>query len=372
MFEYYLTNIGERKVRGIILHGGYGTRLRPLTFTGPKQLIPVANKPISQYVLEDLREASITDIAIILGNVYPEKVKEYYGDGSQFNSKITYIYQREPKGIAHAIGLCESFVGKDKFVVYLGDNLLKGGIKKFVERFQKDDTLDALILLTQVKEPQRFGVARFDEKGKLAELIEKPKVPPSNYALAGIYFFAPIIFDAIKELKPSWRSEFEITEAIQILLSEGYSVGYDFIEGWWKDTGTFQDILEANRLVLDDKIETRIEGMVEDGAIVDGRVLIDKGTLIKKGSVVRGPVCIGESSVIGPNAYIGPYTSIGRKCRIENSEVENAVILDEVEMLNLDKRVTDSLIGSQCQIIRANSKPAGYRLTLGERSYVEM
>lgn len=214
----------------MILHGGHGTRLRPLTHTGPKQLIPVANKPISQYVLESLREAGIREIAIVLGDIYPDKVKEFYGDGSRFGVKITYIYQGEPEGIAHAVGLCKEFVGDSPFVVHLGDDLIKGGIKRYVEEFESSD-YDGMILLCRVKEPQRFGVAEFDVNGKLVRLVEKPKEPPSEYALSGVYFFKPVVFQMIGQLKPSWRGELEITEAIQLLLDNGNSVGYRLLRG---------------------------------------------------------------------------------------------------------------------------------------------
>ena len=222
-------------MKGIILHGGHGERLRPLTHTGPKQLIPVANMPISQYVLEDLRDSGITDVAIVLGDVYPGKVKEHYGDGKKFGVRITYIHQSEPGGIAQAVGLCKGFVGDSPFVVYLGDNLLKGGIGKLVKEFGASKH-DGMILLCEVKNPQQFGVAEFDRCAKLVKLIEKPRKPPSAYALTGIYFFRPIILEMIRKLKPSWRGELEITEAIQLLLDGGYNVGYKFVKGWWKDT----------------------------------------------------------------------------------------------------------------------------------------
>ena len=212
-------------MKGVILHGGAGTRLRPLTFSGPKQLIPVANKPISQYVLEDLRDSGIKQIAIILGNVYPEKVVNHYGDGSRFGVKITYIHQGEPKGIAHAVGLCKEFVARDEFVVYLGDNLIQHGIKKYLNEFQSGE-YDGYILLKEVEDPTRFGVAKFDDSGKLIDVIEKPKKPPSNYAIIGIYFFKPIVFDIIKELKPSWRGEYEITDTIRLMMQKGYKIGY--------------------------------------------------------------------------------------------------------------------------------------------------
>lgn len=356
-------------MKAVILHGGYGTRLRPLTFTRPKQLIPIANKPISQYVLEDIRTSRISDVAIVLGNVFAERVREHYGDGSNFGVRITYVEQGEPRGIAHAVGLCSEFIGKDRFVLYLGDNLLKGGIEKFVERFDSEESLDALVVLTAVKEPQRFGVARFDEKGTLVELIEKPKVPPSNYAIAGIYFFTPLIFDAIKRLKPSWRGELEITEAIQILLNEGNNVAYDFIEGWWKDTGSAEDIIEANRLVLDEqKPEQR--GAAEDDSSIQGRVSLGDGSIIKRGAMVKGPAAIGKGTIIESGVYVGPYTSIGDRCRVLRGEMVNSIIMDD-STIDVDDRITDSLIGPNCVIVcRSDSKPMARRLIVGDSSQV--
>ncbi len=358
-------------MKGIILHGGHGTRLRPLTHTGPKQLIPVANKPISQYVLEDLLNNGIKDIAVVLGNTAYEKVKRYYGDGSKFNARITYIEQGEPKGIAHAVGLCRDFVGDDKFVVYLGDNLLKGGIGKFVEKFHTADNLEALILLAMVREPQRFGVAKFDEKGRLAGLVEKPKTPPSNYALAGIYFFTPIIFEAISNLKPSWRNEFEITEAIQTLFDQRKNVAYDVIDGWWKDTGKPEDIVEANRLVLDD-IRPENHGTVEDEASIQGRVSLGSDSNVKRGAVIRGPVVIGERTLVESGVYIGPYTSIGNDCIIKKGEIENSIIMDHC-LIDSDERIVDSLIGPHSRLLSVpDGKPKGRRFILGENSSVTL
>jgi len=354
-------------VKGIILHGGHGTRLRPLTHTGPKQLIPVANKPISQYVLESLRVAGIQDIAIVLADIYPEKVKEHYGDGSQFGAKITYIYQGEPKGIAHAIGLCKEFVGDDRFIVHLGDDLLKGGVKKYVEEF-KSSSYDGMALLCKVRDPQRFGVAEFDENGKLIRLIEKPKKPPSEYALSGIYFFNPVIFKMINRLRPSWRGELEITEAIQLLLDHGYNVGYRFVEGWWKDTGTPEDILESNRLVLDELVH-EINGRVEDVASLQGRLYMGKGSIIKRGSIIRGPISIGENTIVEANVYIGPYTSIGNNVVIKRGEIENCIIMGNC-LIDVDEKITDSLIGPHSTIINQDSKPKGYRFIIGERSKI--
>lgn len=356
-------------MKGIILHGGHGKRLRPLTHTGPKQLIPVANKPISQYVLEDLRDSGITDIAIVIGDVYPEKVKERYGDGEKFGVDVTYICQGEPGGIAQAVGLCEDFVGDSPFVVYLGDNLLKGGIGKFVEEF-RGSKHDGMILLCEVKNPQQFGVAEFDESEKLVKLIEKPKKPPSAYALTGIYFLRPIIFEMIRKLKPSWRGELEITEAIQLLLDGGYNVGYKFVKGWWKDTGSSEDILESNRLILDE-VERRMEGTVEDELSVQGRVFIGENSIIKRGALVRGPVVIGAKTIIEAQAYIGPYTSIGNNVVIKRGEIENSIIMDGCYIDTGDK-ITDSLIGPHSTITANRRGPKGYRFIVGESARITL
>lgn len=350
-----------------MLHGGHGTRLRPLTHTGPKQLIPVANKPISQHALEDLRKAGIKDVAIVLGDIYPEKVIEHYGDGSKFGVKITYIHQGEPKGIAHAIGLCREFVGKNPFIVYLGDNLLKGGITKFTKEF-KSSKYDGMILLCKVKNPELFGVAKIDSGGKLVGLVEKPKKPPSDYALTGVYFFQPTIFEMIKRLKSSWRGELEITEAVQLLLEEGFKVGYQFVKGWWKDTGSPEDILESNRLILDE-LESDMKGVVEDEASVQGRVSIGKGSVIKKGALVRGPVVIGENSIIEGDVYIGPYTSIGDNVLIKRGEIENSIIMNDCH-IDIAEKITDSLIGPSSTIITNRSGPKGHRFILGESSRI--
>lgn len=358
------------ELKGVILHGGHGTRLRPLTHTGPKQLIPVANKFISQYVLEDLRGSGITDIAIVLGDIYPEKVKEHYDDGSRFDVKITYIYQGKPKGIAHAIGLCKEFIGEDPFVVYLGDNLLKGGIKAFVERFKNSD-FDAMILLCKVKKPQRFGVAQFDENGKLIRLVEKPKIPPSNYALTGIYFLKPTIFDIIRRLELSWRGELEITEAIQRLLENGYKVGQDFVTGWWKDTGAPEDILDANRLVLDE-LKPEVKGMVENESSIQGRVSIGAGSVVKSGAIIRGPATIGDNSVIESGVYIAPFTSIGNHVVIKRGEIENSIIMDGC-LIDVDEKITDSIVGQFSQIVSdANARPKGRRFIVGERTKITL
>lgn len=356
-------------MKGVILHGGFGTKLRPLTHTGPKQLIPIANKPISQYVLEDLKNSGITEVAIILGSIHPEKVKEYYGDGGKFNVNIQYIQQDEPKGIAHAVSLCEEYIDDQSFVVYLGDNLIKGGIKDFVKRFEKS-TDDAMILLCQVKNPQRFGVAQIDENGKLAKLVEKPKEPPSNYALTGIYFFRPTIFEVIKRLKPSWRGELEITDSIQLLLENGYSVSHQIVQNWWKDTGTPEDILEANRLVLDE-VRQEVRGKIENSYSIQGRVAMGYNSTIKETALVRGPVIIGENTIIEANVYIGPYTSVGSNCVIKKGEIENSIIMDYCT-IDANERITDSIIAPHSEIVSKRVTPHGKRFILGERTYIEL
>ncbi len=355
-------------MKGIILHGGHGTRLRPLTHTGPKQLIPVANKPISQYALENLRDSGITDIAIVVGDVYPEKVKGHYGDGSKFGVKITYVHQDHPRGIAHAVGLCEKFVSGGSFVVYLGDNLLKGGISKFVESFERAN-FNAMVLLCEVKNPEQFGVAKFDSSGKLIQLIEKPKQPPSNHALTGIYFFRPVIFNMIGRLKPSRRGELEITEAIQLLLDERPLVHHQFVEGWWKDTGTHEDILDANRLVLDD-LKPGIIGEVEDDGSIQGRVRVDEDAHVKRGAIIRGPAIIGKNSVLDGDAYIGPYTSVGDDVTIKRGEIENSIIMEHC-LIEVDEKITDSIIGPYSEITSGRvGRVRGKTFIVGEKSNI--
>lgn len=367
--KYWISSKGWCGLKGVILHGGHGTRLRPLTHTGPKQLIPVANKPISQHVLEDLLKAGISDIGIVLGDVYPDKVVEYYGQGEAFGAKIRYIRQSEPKGIAHAVGLCKEFVGDESFVVYLGDNLLRGGIRKFVEEFKSSDH-DGMILLCEVKNPEQFGVASFDASKKLVRLVEKPREAPSHYALTGIYFFKPVIFDMIEQLTPSGRGELEITEALQLLLDKGYDVGYRFVVGWWKDTGTTEDILESNRLILDE-LQGEIWGTVEDDGSVQGRVAIGEKTVVRRGALIRGPVTIGKRSVIENGVYIGPYTSIGDDVTIKRGEIENSIIMGNCH-IDINDKITDSLIGPHSSIFANQNGPKGHRLIVGEGSRITM
>lgn len=310
----------------MLLHGGLGTRLRPLTHTGPKQLIRVAGKPVSQWALEDLRDAGVRDVAVVLGNLAPERVVEYYGDGSWLGLRLTYVYQGYPYGIAHAVYAVKDFVGDEPFVVYLGDNVILEGVSRFAREFENSGA-DAMVLLVEVEDPRRFGVARFDEDRRLVGFVEKPKEPPSKYALAGVYFFRPPhVFKVIEKLKPSWRGELEITDALQGLMDAGFRVEYGIISGWWKDTGTPSDILEANRLLLDYRYrEASVRGEVADSR-VEGRVVIEDGAVVR-GSVIRGPCFVGEASVV-EGSYVGPYTSVGRGCRLVGVEVENSVLMD--------------------------------------------
>jgi glucose-1-phosphate thymidylyltransferase len=344
--------------------------LRPLSYTGPKQLIPIANKPNILYCLEDIRDAGINEIGVILGNNMPEKVRELLGDGSAFGVKISYIHQGDPKGIAHAVLCAKEFVAGDPFVVYLGDNLLRGGIHSFVREFEEKKH-DAAIALCKVKNPSAFGVAVLDKSGAVVKCVEKPKEPISDLAVIGIYLFRPSVFEVIKDLKPSGRGELEITDAISGLIKSGARVHSWLVEGWWKDTGKPEDILEANHLVLDE-VETKIEGKVEEGATVTGRVVIGPGSTVEKGCRIRGPVLIGRDCHVGPNAYIGPYTSIGDGCTVADSEVEASMILDHVT-IRCRRKIVDSIIGSHSQVFTAEGLvPEGARVVIGDYTTVRI
>ncbi len=353
-------------MKGVVLTGGSGTRLRPLTHTGPKQLIPIANKPNVLYCIDDLRNAGINDIGIILGDNMPEKARELLGDGSRYNVRFTYIVQGPPKGIAHAIGCAREFVGDDPFCVYLGDNLLKGGIRAMVEDFAADRE-DAMIALCPVKNPEKFGVAELDGKGNVLNLVEKPKEPKSNLALVGIYLLRPSIFPVIDTLEPSWRNELEITDALERLQRNGGKVKAHIVKGWWKDTGRPDDILEANHLILED-IEPLNEGTVEEGAQVQGRVRIEKGAVILGGSVIRGPAVIGKDCTIGPNTYVGPYTSIGDRSKLVGADIEASILVGDC-IVETPKKIVNSLIGRHTVIRSSDNRlPKGQQLIVGENS----
>jgi len=356
-------------MKGVILHGGAGTRLRPLTHTGPKQLIPIANKPMSLYALETLRDAGVTDMAIVLGSLAPEKVQEYYGDGAGFGVRIAYINQGEPKGIAHAVKLTEYFVGNEPFVVFLADNILKGGIRDMVEEFENSQAA-AEIALCHVPNPQSYGIAELKDN-KILRLIEKPKNPQSDLALVGIYLFRKQVFDAIRQLKPSWRNELEITDAIQTLLDQGLEVRHRLVKGWWKDTGRPEDILEANQLVLSELLSYN-KGTVHQDVIASGVVCVDSGTTVHAGTTLRGPLIIGKNCDIGPDAYIGPYSSIGDNTVIRHAEVENTIVMGDCR-IECRKRIVDSLIGRNTQIMDSTKTlPSGSRFIIGENTFIRL
>jgi glucose-1-phosphate thymidylyltransferase len=351
-------------MKGLILSGGKGTRLRPLTYTSAKQLVPVANKPVLFYGIEALAAAGIRDIGIVVGDT-KEEIKTAVGDGSRWNVKVTYIEQDAPRGLAHAVLISEAFMDGEPFVMYLGDNLLNRGIAEFVEEFVREAPA-AQILLTKVPDPQMFGVAEL-EQGRVMRLVEKPKEPKSDLALVGVYMFSPAVFDSVKRIKPSFRNELEITDAIQDLIDRGLSVRPHLVQGWWKDTGKLEDMLEANRLILD-TIERRIDGQVDAESRVEGKVAIDAGAVVER-SVIRGPVVIGPGARI-VHGYVGPFTSIGKGTEIRNSEVEHSIVLEGSVLSDLDHRVEDSLIGRNVRIHRMPVKPSAYRFMLGDNSEV--
>ncbi len=348
----------------MILSGGEGTRLRPITHTSAKQLVPVANRPILFYGIEALKEAGIKDIGIIVGST-EEEIRQAVGDGSSLGVKVTYIRQEAPLGLAHAVLTAEEYLGETPFVMYLGDNLIKEGIANLVERF-KNVQPDALILLAHVLEPQRFGVARL-EGDKVVELIEKPKVPPSDLALVGVYMFKKVIFEAARSIKPSWRNELEITDAIQYLIENGYQVESHIINGWWKDTGRLEDLLEANRMVLED-IEPHCAGHVDAESQVFGRVVIEEGAEVIN-SIIRGPAIIGKQARI-VNSFIGPFTSIYYEVLVENSEIEHSIVMEKSRISHIRGRIEDSLIGKNVEIDRSPMRPKALRLMLGDNSKI--
>lgn len=353
-------------MKALILSGGEGTRHRPITHTNAKQLVPVANKPILFYGLESIVACGIEEIGMIVGQTKDE-IKQACGDGSRWGVRITYIEQPAPLGLAHAVKTARDFLGDDPFVMYLGDNLIKDGIVPFIDEF-KSKRPNALILLAEVESPERFGVAELKD-GKVIRLVEKPKSPPSNLALVGVYIFDKHIFSAIDKIKPSWRGEFEITDAIQTLIDKGFDVHPHKITGWWKDTGRLEDMLEANRILLDG-LEGKILGDIDKDSKVYGRVRIEKGVRLIN-STIRGPVIIGENTKI-INSYIGPYTSIYHHVLIENSEVEHSIILEHSSIQGIGGRVEDSLIGKNVKVIKTNQLPRAYRFMLGDSSQVEV
>jgi glucose-1-phosphate thymidylyltransferase len=352
-------------VKALILSGGKGTRLRPITHTNAKQLIPIANKPILFYGIEAIKEAGITDIGIIVGETR-EDVKQAVGNGDKWGVKITYIEQDEPLGLAHAVKIAEDFIGRDSFVMYLGDNLIKDGIKALVTEF-KQNKPNAQILLAKVPHPEQFGVAEL-ANGKVIRLEEKPVYPKSDLALVGVYMFDSSIFDAVKNIRPSSRNELEITDAIQYLIDQKKVVHPHVVTGWWKDTGKLEDMLEANSIILD-TFTFKNEGRVDSASKIEGKVVIEKGAVIE-GSTVRGPAIIGENARI-INSYIGPYTSVYFGSHIESSEIEHSIILENSQIVDI-KRIADSLIGQNVEIVKSHTRPQAYRIMVGDSSKIEI
>jgi glucose-1-phosphate thymidylyltransferase len=356
-----------QNLKGLILSGGAGTRLRPITHTSAKQLVPVANKPVLFYGIEALVDAGVTEIGIIIAPETGDEIREAAGDGSAFGAEITYIVQDAPKGLAHAVLTAEDFIGDSPFVMYLGDNLLADGLRGLVASFREAEP-DALILLTPVVDPSSYGVAELDGE-KVVRLVEKPKDPPSNLALVGVYLFGPPIFAAARALQPSWRGELEITEAIQGLIDDGHTVQSEVVKGWWKDTGQLADMLEANRLVLEE-IEPRLEGKVDEGSRVEGRVVVEEGAVIEN-SVIRGPAVIGAGAHI-EDAYVGPYTSIGDGVRICRSEIEHSIVLSGSVVEDLDTRMEASLLGREVKLTRSDGMPKTLRMLVGDKSEIKI
>ncbi len=353
-------------MKALIASGGRGTRLRPITHTRNKHLIPIANKPILHYSIEAVASAGVKEIAIVV-NADSDEVPSAIGNGSRWGVHITYLRQLTPGGLAQVVGLAEEFVGKDRFIFYLGDNMVVGGVKRFIDEFDRSGC-DCLLTLSRVKDPERFGVPELRD-GRIVSIEEKPKNPKSSYAVAGIYLYNHHIFEAVKAIKPSARGELEISDAHQYLIDKGYAIGYSEITGWWKDTGKPTDLLEANRLILDN-ITPDIRGEVDDRSTVAGKVIVETGAKIIN-SVVRGPAIIGEECVI-EDAYVGPFSSIGNRTEIKRSEVEYSIILRDCKIHNLGIRLEGSILGNDVEVVRATGKPLVHRFMIGDQSRVEV
>ena len=353
-------------MKALIASGGHGTRLRPITHTQNKHMIPVANKPILHYAIDYVVEAGIKEIAIVV-NAGQGEVQEIIGDGSKWGVKISYLEQEAPLGLSHVVKIAEKFINGDDFVFYLGDNMVVGGIKPYIDAFKANNS-EVHLTLSKVKDPERFGVPEL-KGNQIIGIEEKPKNPKSQYAVAGIYIYKNKIFEAIHAIKPSPRGELEISDAHQYMLDKGYKVTYSEITGWWKDTGKPVDLLEANRLILDN-IQTRIDGNVDKESLVSGRVIIEKGAKIIN-SVLRGPLIIGNDAVI-ENSYIGPFTSIDKKTVVKNSEVEFSMVLESCLIDSVGIRIEGSLLGRNASVIKAHDKPKTNRFMIGDQSVVEV
>jgi glucose-1-phosphate thymidylyltransferase len=359
-------------LKGLILSGGKGTRLRPITHTSAKQLVPVANKPVLFYGIEAMAEAGIEQVGIIIAPETGPEIEAAAGDGSRFGVSITYIVQDEPAGLAHAVLTAEPFLGSSPFVMYLGDNLLQGGIADLLAAFREHEP-DALILLTPVPDPENYGVAELadapaGEVGRVVRLVEKPSEPVTDLALVGVYMFTAAVHDAARAIAPSPRGELEITDAIQHLLDAGMRVEPHIVRGWWKDTGRLEDMLEANRLILDNLVE-RIDGELIDSQ-VDGRVVIEAGARLERTNV-RGPAIIGAGARL-TDCYVGPYTAIGERCVISGAEVEHSILLADCTVCNLEGRMESSLLGRNVTVRRGERQPRAYRFMVGDNSDISI
>ena len=355
-------------LKGLILAGGEGTRLRPITHTSAKQLVPIANKPILFYALESMAAAGVTDIGIVVGDT-ADAIEAAVGDGRAFGVRVAYIRQEAPLGLAHAVLVARDFLGDDDFVMYLGDNLLQGGLDTLVAEFaSRPPDVAARILLAKVADPSRFGVAELDETGEVLRLVEKPEDPPSDLALVGVYLFGPEVHEAVAAIRPSARDELEITDAIQWLIDNGYRVRTQVFDGWWIDTGKLTPLLEANRLVLETVAE-RLEGTVDADSRIEGRVVLEEGAELVR-SIVRGPVVIGAGTKV-VDSYVGPFTSIAEGCEIVDSEIEHSVVLADSRIVGV-RRIADSLVGREVEIVRTDVGPRALRLMLGDHSRVDL
>jgi glucose-1-phosphate thymidylyltransferase len=356
----------RRRMKALVLSGGAGTRLRPITHTSAKQLLPVANKPVLFYGLEAIRGAGITDVGMIVGSTAPA-IQAAVGDGSAFGLSVTYIRQEAPLGLAHAVLLAREFLGEDDFVMYLGDNFIVGGITALVDEFRAQRP-DAQIMLTRVPDPREFGVAELDEAGRVIGLEEKPQQPKSDLALVGVYIFGPLVHEAVRNLKPSWRGELEITEAIQWLIDHRKTVRSSLISGYWKDTGNVADMLEVNRMVLE-TTEPQQSGTVDAGSEIIGRVMIEGGAQVS-GSRIVGPVIIGARSTV-TGSYVGPFTAIAEDCVIDDSEIEYSIVLPRASIRGV-RRIEASIIGHEVEVTPAPRVPRAHRLILGDHSKVQI
>ena len=349
-------------MKGIILHAGHGTRLRPLTHTGPKQLLPIANKPMSEYCIESLKEANVTDIAIVIGGIGSEKVKEYYQNGDKFDVKITYIEQDTPRGIAHAVSLCENFINNEKFVVFLGDNFINMSIKNFVTHFDNSSS-DAELLLCEVDNPEQFGIAYLDGN-KISKMIEKPKSSASNLAITGIYFLTPKIFEKIKKLKPSWRNELEIVDALQMILDDGDEISYNIITNFWKDTGTPHDIIHANQIILEN-MTPKVSGTIGSNVEINGNLSLGSDSIIEDNCKIVGPVIIGNNCIITKNSIIGPNVSIGNNSKVSDCIIENSIVMENC-ILDTKVSISESILAKNSEISSEDSVHEKKKFLLGE------